>query len=264
MRRWLLVIGLLAGMLLWSAAPALADRRKATITIGEDPNGVAIQIDATQTHPGRSSDGQSGGGGTPCKYELANIGEPTADLFKDKPADVGLFSVTCGSHTDVLFLRMTPNGQPVIPGPTVDPRQLALSARDRLPMPSGTIKANPARALTGLATWFWLDGYRGQPLSKTVSEFGVTVQVQATPTAFRWDFGDGATMTSTDPGRPFPQQSTITHTYQAAREQVTVRCTFDFTVRWRVPSGPWAPLPPLSRSAITTLSIAESQSVIGQ
>src|SRR6266498_745875 len=264
MRRWLLVIGLLAGMLLWSAAPALADRRKATITIGEDPNGVAIQIDATQTHPGRSSDGQSGGGGTPCKYELANIGEPTADLFKDKPADVGLFSVTCGSHTDVLFLRMTPNGQPVIPGPTVDPRQLALSARDRLPVPSGTIKANPARALTGLATWFWLDGYRGQPLSKTVSEFGVTVQVQATPTAFRWDFGDGATMTSTDLGRPFPQRSTITHTYQAAREQVTVRCIFDFTVRWRVPSGPWAPLPPLSRSAITTLSIAESQSVIGQ
>jgi hypothetical protein len=264
MRRWLLVVGLLVGMLLWSAAPAFADRRKPTITIGEDPNGVAIQIDATRTSSGHSSNGRGGGGGTPCKYELANIGAATADLFKDKPADVGLFSVTCGSHTDVLFLRMGPGGQPVIPGPTVDPRQLALSARDRLPVPSGTIKANPARALTGLATWFWLDGYRGQPLSKTVSEFGVTVQVQARPTAFRWDFGDGATMTSTDLGRAFPQRSTITHTYQAVRAQVTVRCTFDFRVRWRVPGGPWAPMAPISRSATTTLAVAESQSVIGQ
>jgi len=264
MRRWLLVVGLTAGMLLCSAAPALADRRKPTITIGEDPNGVAIQIDATRTDPGRGSNGRSGGGGTPCQYTLASIGEPTANLFKDKPADVGLFTVTCGSHTDLLFLRIGPGGQPVIPGPTIDPRQLALSARDRLPVPAGTIRVNPARALTGLPTWYWFDGYRGQPLTKTVSALGVTVQVQAIPTAYRWDFGDGATMTSRDLGRPFPQRSTITHTYQTARAQVTVQSTFDFAVRWRVPGGPWTPMAPISRTATATFEVAQSQSVLGQ
>jgi hypothetical protein len=263
MRRWLLVFGLTLGLLLASAAPALADRRKPTITIGEDPNGVAVQIDATRTNPGRRSSGR-GGGGTPCTYTLANIGELTADLFKDKPADVGLFTVTCGSHTDLLFLRIGPGGQPVIPGPTIDPRQLALSARDRLPVPSGTIRVNPARALTGLPTWYWFDGYHGQPLTKTVSAFGVTVQVEATPTVYQWDFGDGATMTSSDLGRPFPQRSTITHTYQTARDRVTVRSTFNFSVRWRVPGGPWTPLAPISRTATATFEVAQSQSVIGQ
>jgi hypothetical protein len=163
-----------------------------------------------------------------------------------------------------MFLRMTPNGQPVIPGPTVDPRQVALSARDRLPVPAGQIRINPARALAGLATWYWYQGYDGHPLTKTVSELGVTVQVQATPTAFRWDFGDGATLTSRGLGRAFPKRSTITHTYQAAHEQVTVRCTFEFSVRWRVPGGPWAPLDPISRSATTTFEVAESQTVIGR
>jgi len=260
----LLVGAVAVAVLAATALPAWAYKGpRHRIVIGEDPNGVAVQIDVTRTAPGGGSNGR-GGGGMQCKYELASIGEPTADLFKDKPADVGLFSVTCGSHTDVLFLRMTPNGQPVIPGPTIDPRQLALSARDRLPVPSGTIKVNPARALTGLATWFWFEGYRGQPLTKTVSELGVTVQVEARPTAFRWDFGDGTTMTSTNLGRPFPQRSAITHTYQAARNQVTVRCSFQFSVRWRVPGGPWTPMAPISRAATATFEVAESQSVVGR
>jgi hypothetical protein len=159
---------------------------------------------------------------------------------------------------------MTPSGQPVIPGPTVDPRQLALSARDRLPVPTGTIKANPARALTGLATWFWFDGYRGQPLSKTVSEFGVTVEVQATPTHYRWDFGDGTSITSHDLGRAFPARSSITHTYQRAAAGYTVTATFAFQVRWRIPGGPWAPLDPISRQAQISLPVIQSQTVIGQ
>jgi hypothetical protein len=262
MRRGLIILGLVAGMLVWSAAPALADRRKPTITIGEDPNGVAIQIDTTRTGAGRSSNGRGGGGGTPCKYALASFGG-TDSAYVGQPADVGLFSITCGSYTDVRFLRLGPGGTPVLPGPTVDPFQLALSARDQLPVPSGRVNANPTRSLVGLPTFYWFEGYDGRPLTKTTSAFGVTVQVQATPTAFRWDFGDGATMTSSDLGRAFPQRSTITHTYQAARPGVTVACSFEFAVRWRVPGGPWAPLAPLSRTATATLEVAESQTVIG-
>jgi hypothetical protein len=262
MRRSLIVVGLLAAMLLWSAAPALADRRKSTVTLGVDPDGVAIQIDATRSGNRRTAGGSSGGAGAPCTYTLASTG--SAGLYAGKPADVGLFTVACGSFVDVRWLRLNPNGTPQVPGPTVNPFRLALSARDRLPMPSGGIGANPARSLVGLPTWFWYEGYDGRPLTKTVTAFGVTVQVQATPTRYRWDFGDGSAMTSSSLGRPYPARSAITHTYQTARAGVRVRCVFEFALRWRTGGGPWAPLPALSRTATATLEVAESQTVINQ
>jgi hypothetical protein len=65
-------------------------------------------------------------------------------------------------------------------------------------------------------------------------------------------------------GRAYPARSPIAHTYQTARPKVTVRCGFAFAVRWRTGGGPWAPLPPLARTASTTLEVAESQTVITQ
>jgi hypothetical protein len=131
MRRGLIVVGLLAGLLLFSATPALADRRKSTITLGVDPDGVAIQIDATRSGDRRTAADPVGGGGTPCTYTLASTG--SAGLYVGKPADVGLFTVACGSYVDVRWLRLNPNGTPQVPGPTVDPFQLALSARTGCP-----------------------------------------------------------------------------------------------------------------------------------
>jgi hypothetical protein len=118
------------------------------------------------------------------------------------------FSITCGSYTDVRLLRTGPEGQPLQPGPTVDPFQLALSARDRLPVPQGGIEANPTRSLVGLPTFFWYSGYDGRPLTRTTSAFGVTVEVEATPTDYRWTFGDGASLTSEGLGRAYPRSPT--------------------------------------------------------
>jgi hypothetical protein len=123
------------------AGPAFADRRDVTTTIGVDENGVTIKIDANLTGGGRTSGSRGGSGGVPCQYDLANIGAGTAHLYRDKPLDVNLFAVACGSYVDVRWLRVGPNGQPIVPGPTVDPYQLALSARDRLPLPRGEISA---------------------------------------------------------------------------------------------------------------------------
>jgi hypothetical protein len=229
-----------------------------------DPSGVPIRIDATLTGGGRATSTGGGSGGAPCKYDLANIGAGTAHLYRDKPLDVNLFAVACGSYVDVRWLRVSPNGQPLQPGPTVDPFQLALSARDRLPVPQGAIEANPTRSLVGLPTLFWYSGYDGRPLTRTVSAFGVSVQVEATPTSYRWAFGDGALLTSEGLGRAYPARSPIAHTYETARQEVTVRCRFGFAVRWRTGGGPWTPLPPLARTASTTLEVAESQTVIAQ
>jgi hypothetical protein len=261
MRRPAIVAGVLVCILLLPASPAFAYRWKRTVSVGVDQAGVPIRIQATTSGAG-SSPQPSGGGSAPCTYTLASTG--SAGLYVGKPADVGLFTVACGSYVDVRWLRLNPNGTPQVPGPTVDPFQLALSARDRLPVPSGGIGANPTRSLVGLPTWFWYSGYDGRPLTKTVTALGVTVQVQATPTAYRWDFGDGTRLTSRSLGRPYPARSPITHTYMTARQGVRVRCVFAFAVRWRTGGGPWAPLPPLARTATATLEVAESQTVIQQ
>ena len=47
MRRGVVVLVVLTAVMVLSATPAMADRWKSTITLGVDPNGVAIQIDTT-------------------------------------------------------------------------------------------------------------------------------------------------------------------------------------------------------------------------
>jgi hypothetical protein len=235
MRRLGILVGLLVCLLVLQANPAFAYKWKRTISIGVDPSGVPIRIDAVAIGSSRSTRTGVGGQGPRCTYVPASVG--LEELYSQQGAN--LFSITCGSYTDVRLLRTGPDGQPLQPGPTVDPFQLALSARDRLPVPQGAIEANPTRSLVGLPTLFWYSGYDGRPLTRTVSAFGVSVEVEATPTSYR-------------------------HTYQAARQEVTVRCRFEFAVRWRTGGGAWAPLPPLARTATTTLAVAESQTVIAQ
>ncbi len=265
-RRCAILAGLVVGLLLLQASPAFAYKWKHTITVGVDPNGVPVKINATATGMGSAVGGSGRSDGPSCTIEPVSIGAGIAGLYKDKnvPADVVLFEVSCGTNFDFVWLRVGANGQPILPGQTVSPYQLALSARDRLPIPAGGIEANPIRSLTGLPTWFWYAGYNGRPLTKAVTAFGVTVQIQATPTAYHWDFGDGATMTSHDLGRAYPAHSDITHTYQTAQPDATVACTFQFAVRWRTPGGPWTALPPITRTATATLQVAQSQAVIGQ
>jgi hypothetical protein len=262
MRRLAAIAILLALLMVIPSAPALAYKRKRTVTVGIDPEGVPVKIDLEITGNETSSIRSRGGdgAGTPCTYVPASVG--LEELYSQQGAN--LFSITCGAYTDVRLLRTGPDGQPLQPGPTVDPFQLALSARDRLPVPQGTIEANPTRSLVGLPTLFWYSGYDGRPLTRIVSAFGVSVEVEATPTSYRWAFGDGTTLTSEGLGRAYPARSPIAHTYQTARPAVTVRCRFAFAVRWRTGGGPWAPLPPLARTASTTLEVAETQTVIAQ
>jgi hypothetical protein len=260
MRRLGILVGLLICLLGLQANPAFAYKWKRTISIGVDPSGVPIRIDAVATGNGPSTSTSLGGQGSRCSYVPASVG--LEELYSQQGAN--LFSVTCGSYTDVRLLRTGPDGQPLLPGPTVDPFQLALSARDRLPVPQGAIEANPTRSLVGLPTFFWYSGYDGRSLTRTVSAFGVSVEVEATPTSYRWTFGDGASLTSAGLGRAYPARSPIAHTYQTARPEVTVRCRFSFAVRWRTGGGPWAQLPPLARTASTPLEVAESQTVIAQ
>ena len=139
MRRLGILVGLLVCLLVLQADPAFAYKWKRTISIGVDPSGVPIRIDAVATGSGGSTRTGVGGQGPRCTYVPASVG--LEELYSQQGAN--LFSITCGSYTDVRLLRTGPDGQPLLPGPTVDPFQLALSARDRLPVP--TFEPSPVR-----------------------------------------------------------------------------------------------------------------------
>jgi hypothetical protein len=102
--------------------------------------------------------------------------------------------------------------------------QVACSkARGTPPMPRWTapaisVAANPQRiGLVGLDSWFWLSP---TPRPVTVHEVdgGTDYAITATPISADWDFGDGVHAFFTDAasyGQPYPQQSSITHSYEA-------------------------------------------------
>lgn len=66
------------------------------------------------------------------------------------------------------------------------------------------------------------------------------VEVVVTPAEYTWDFGDGATLTSTEPGRPYPAFD-LTHVYdELGQAQITLRTAW--TAMYRVatdPAGRW-------------------------
>jgi hypothetical protein len=101
--------------------------------------------------------------------------------------------------------------------------------------------ANPsAVGLVGLDTWFWL---APSPATVIVDEsyLGSQYVVTATPIAAGWDFGDGSSTQSTDNsgfGRAYPEQSSVTHTYQAhSQAGYEVRASIRYDVTWRAVDG---------------------------
>jgi len=93
----------------------------------------------------------------------------------------------------------------------VTPAMVA-SAFRRLPLTPSVLVVQPGRGwvLVNKETVVHADG-GPQTLATTI--LGIDVTIAATPTGYAWDFGDGATLATTDPGRPWPD-GTLAHTYQ--------------------------------------------------
>ena len=76
----------------------------------------------------------------------------------------------------------------------------------------------------------------------TTSVGGTAVDVEVTPATYTWNWGDGTTFSTTDPGNPYPNQS-VTHLYAATADNVVVSLTTTWTARFK-PSGAadWQPV----------------------
>jgi hypothetical protein len=136
----------------------------------------------------------------------------------------------------------------------------ALTLEDfrRLPLPAGEVHVQPPslRTLVNVPTNVYVDA---ETVVLPTELLGTPVRVRATPTRFRWSFGDGGTLETTDPGAPYPDLRTA-HTYRAPGS-VSVRLTTDYAGEYSVDGGPWLPVVGTAQvtSPAVTLTVLAAQ-----
>jgi hypothetical protein len=96
-----------------------------------------------------------------------------------------------------------------------------------LPLPQLTAEHQPpGNGLSGLPVIFYTDSPTIQTFTVTIR--GFTVDIAAAATAFTWHTGDGAHLTTTDPGAPYPHQ-TVTHGYRSGTYTAYLTTTWGAT-----------------------------------
>ena len=66
-----------------------------------------------------------------------------------------------------------------------------------------------------------------------ITLLGTAVEVEATPVSFNWDWGDGQTFETTDPGTPYPNY-TVSHAYEVTGDGYVIRLRTSWSARWRI------------------------------
>lgn len=183
---------------------------------------------------------------------------PTPGTVDPRPAaEYQPYEVYCGdTFIATVWLRAEQFG--------VDPIAIAERLVIDLPYPPARLGTNPqTRGLTGLETWFWVDGYTGAPITDVITEFGMRVEVNATPTSVSWDFGDGTHAKGLGLGSGPPTRSGVVHTFETrARPTFSVRALIMLSVRWRLNGGAWQDLDPVVRTAVRPYPVVESRAAL--
>ncbi|MCR1781544.1 hypothetical protein KVF89_03275 [Nocardioides carbamazepini] len=110
-----------------------------------------------------------------------------------------------------------------------------------LKLPAGALAIQPPDGLTlvNFKTNFYTTSTT--PISTSLTLLGQQVTLEATPASFAWNFGDGQSTSTTEPGAPYPDL-TITHSYLRKGDYLPSLST-TYTGRYRIATGPWQTIP---------------------
>ncbi len=131
---------------------------------------------------------------------------------------------------------------------------------ERLPLPQlPTRQQPPGDALVGLPVIFFTDGPTTQ--TYTLDIRGFTVDIVATAESFTWHTGDGAHLTSTDPGAPYPDQ-TVTHDYASGTYTASLTTTWSGTFSVDGSASVDVPGTTTTDGAPVTFTVVEARAVL--
>ena len=215
----LLSIALVLGAVEITPAHAAQCTNNVCIEVHTDPITGKVIIDATKKIPGS----------TPAPVTSKPAAHPTPKPTP-KPSPKPTVKRTV-NPTPRPYVRHVPYVyHPPKPKPAASittPKEVAaVNLADQISqlLPMRNIFVQPASGVIAqLPTYFWTDT---NPLFNTAAQIlGVSVGVTLNPT-FLWQFGDGSSFTTTQPGAQLPDK-TVKHTYKKAG-----RYTCTLTVSW--------------------------------
>lgn len=234
-----------------------------TVVVSTNPDAVVVESDVHGSSGGIGT--QASSSDSRCWLEPTNIGASLSEEFWNRPLNELPFFLWCEGEMVGLVWRPIGDGGSS-PGVALSPEDVAMQLRDRIPIPSVAIEANPNRGLVGVESWFWIEGYDGGPISEATDAFGRRIEVEARVERYDWSFGDNGTLRTAMPGRPYPERSDVRHIYERSslgyEQGYPVEVGFFFSVRYRVDAGGWIELPGIERFAEASYEVRESQAVI--
>lgn len=113
---------------------------------------------------------------------------------------------------------------------------LVLSEVKRLGLPRLAVEIQPTdKTLVNFETIFYAEPAQW---ARTVELLDYRVDVEAEPTTYVWQFGDGSSTSTHTPGAPYPAKD-VTHLYSDAGVSVAPRVDTAYEISYRVDGGAW-------------------------
>ncbi|QIG41566.1 hypothetical protein G5V58_01175 [Nocardioides anomalus] len=189
-----------------------------------------------------SADGEQVNGG----IAISHVNCPPPDVVTDVghldngPRDSNLDGICVSTAISVGIDPFKFCDEPSEPGQAEVTGDLVAAALKFVPLPPSVLTVEPpnGRTLVNFDTNFFTTT---QPFDTAVTLLGQRVDLHITPAHFTWQFGDGESSATTEPGAPFPALD-VTHAYRK-KGHVAPSVDTTYTAQFRVNGGPWRDVP---------------------
>lgn len=131
-------------------------------------------------------------------------------------------------------------GGAVVPAVPAVTDVIVAEALRRLPLSGSVLEVEPpnGRTLVNFDTNFFTVP---SDQSRSLVLLNQQVDLLISPVSYRWVFGDGASVSTSGPGAPYPDLE-VTHRY-LRKGSVSPSVETTYVAQFRVEGGPWAPVP---------------------